>query len=73
MPSSIIIATPHHNHTFDLSYYLYTFPGAISRSLLFNMKYLAITLILSALSAIGMAQSGPCVNQYAARELPDKR
>jgi hypothetical protein len=36
------------------------------------MKYLAITLILSALSAIGMAQSGPCVNQYAARELPDK-
>ncbi|TEY26678.1 hypothetical protein BOTCAL_1186g00010 [Botryotinia calthae] len=32
------------------------------------MKVFAITLIVTALSAIGMAQVGPCLNQYLSTE-----
>jgi hypothetical protein len=38
-------------------------PPLIVVSLLFNMKFNAIAFIVSALSAIGMARSGPCYNQ----------
>jgi hypothetical protein len=36
------------------------------------MKFLAITLIVGALSAIGLAQTGPCYNQYVFTESNNK-